>query len=83
MELDINERHLLRLGHGQEQLETTKDFSKWGRVNYMLELRMNQLKEVERLAISLGVVGDVGYTCETAAHFYLFHVLARWYHSYL
>lgn len=34
--IDIDERHLLRLGHGQELLETEKDFSKWGRVNYML-----------------------------------------------
>jgi intron-binding protein aquarius len=79
MALDINERHLLRLGHGQEMLETEKDFSKWGRVNYMLGLRVQQLAEVERLATSLNVAGDVGYTCETAAHFYLFHVLARWY----
>jgi intron-binding protein aquarius len=78
MALDINERHLLRLGHGQEMLETTKNFSKWGRVNYMLELRVSQLQEVEKLAASLKVVGDVGYTCETAAHFFLFHVLARW-----
>jgi intron-binding protein aquarius len=44
----------------------------------MLGLRMQQLGEVERLALSLKVAGDVGYTCETAAHFYLFHVLARW-----
>eukprot|EP00026_Physarum_polycephalum_P000742 Phypoly_transcript_00743.p1 GENE.Phypoly_transcript_00743~~Phypoly_transcript_00743.p1 ORF type:complete len:1358 (+),score=249.61 Phypoly_transcript_00743:43-4116(+) len=78
MALDVNERHLLRLGHGQEMLETDKDFSKWGRVNYMLGLRVQQLAEVERLAASLKVAGDVGYTCETAAHFYLFHVLARW-----
>jgi len=34
--LDIDERHLLRLGHGQEQLETEEDFSKYGRVNHML-----------------------------------------------
>jgi intron-binding protein aquarius len=44
----------------------------------MLGLRVQQLAEVERLAASLKVAGDVGYTCETAAHFYLFHVLARW-----
>lgn len=36
MALDVNERHMLRLGHGQEMLETDKDFSKWGRVNYIL-----------------------------------------------
>lgn len=31
MALDIDERHLLRLGHGEEELETEKDFSRWGR----------------------------------------------------
>jgi len=30
MALDIDERHLLRLGHGEEELETEKDFSRWG-----------------------------------------------------
>lgn len=28
MALDIDERHLLRLGHGEEMLETEKDFSR-------------------------------------------------------
>eukprot|EP01113_Clastostelium_recurvatum_P032039 TRINITY_DN4066_c0_g1_i3.p1 TRINITY_DN4066_c0_g1~~TRINITY_DN4066_c0_g1_i3.p1 ORF type:complete len:1486 (-),score=430.72 TRINITY_DN4066_c0_g1_i3:35-3970(-) len=78
MALDIDERHLLRLGHGETELETDKDFSKVGRVNYMLDLRLRNLAEVERLARSLNVPGDVGYTCETAAHFNLFHVIARW-----
>jgi hypothetical protein len=30
MALDIDERHLLRLGHGEEALETEKDFSRYG-----------------------------------------------------
>jgi len=34
--------------------------------------------QVERLAKQLAVVEDVSYTCETAAHFWLLHVLARW-----
>ena len=29
MALDIEERHLLRLGHGEEALETEKDFSRF------------------------------------------------------
>ena len=29
MALDIDERHLLRLGHGEEELATDKDFSRW------------------------------------------------------
>lgn len=44
----------------------------------MLERRMELLGEVTRLAVSIGLRGDEGYTCETAAHFFLYHVLARW-----
>lgn len=50
--LDIEERHLLRLGHGEEELATEKDFSRYGRVNFILALRMELLKEVERLKVS-------------------------------
>ena len=78
MHLDIDERHLLRLGHGEEMLETEKDFSRYGRVNYVLQQRLALLKEVNRLQKSLGVAGDVSYTCETAGHFYLYQVLSRW-----
>jgi len=77
MYLDIDERHLLRLGHGQEQLETERDFSKFGRVNYMLQLRLENLTKVEKLAESLGMSGDVAYTCETAANFFIYHILSR------
>ena len=78
MHLDIDERHLLRLGHGEEMLETEKDFSRYGRVNYVLQQRLALLKEANRLQKSLGVSGDVSYTCETAGHFYLYQVLSRW-----
>lgn len=27
--LDVDERHLLRMGHGEESLETEKDFSRY------------------------------------------------------
>ena len=66
MALDVDERHLLRLGHGEEALETEKDFSRYGRVNYVLAKRLELLEEVTRLQKSLGVPGDVAYTCETA-----------------
>ncbi|KAK3044307.1 hypothetical protein LTS18_001631, partial [Coniosporium uncinatum] len=35
--LDIDERHLLRLGHGEEELETDVSYSKHGRVESFLE----------------------------------------------
>ncbi len=78
MERDVDERYLLRLGHGHEDLETEKDFSKFGRVNYMLERRLNLLGEVSRLGQSMGLGDDVGYTCETAGLFYTQHVLHAW-----
>jgi intron-binding protein aquarius len=37
MDRDVNEIHLLRLGRGEEDLDTDKDFSKFGRVNFMLQ----------------------------------------------
>ncbi|GAB1609948.1 RNA helicase aquarius [Argonauta hians] len=76
--LDIDERHLLRLGHGEEALETVKDYSRYGRVNYVLSQRMELLDEVARLQQSLDVQCDMSYTCETAGYFYLYQVLARW-----
>ncbi|XP_047133675.2 RNA helicase aquarius isoform X1 [Hydra vulgaris] len=78
MALDIDERHLLRLGHAAETLETDKDFSRYGRVNFVLARRLYLLEEVQRLQQSLGVSGDVGYTCETAGHFYLYQIVSRW-----
>ena len=47
-------------------------------MNFILALRMELLKEVERLQQSLGVQGDVAYTCETSGHFFLYQVAARW-----
>lgn len=76
--LDVDERHLLRLGHGEEALETEKDFSRYGRVNYVLNKRLALLEEVTRLKESLGVYGDMGASCETAGYFFLHHILSRW-----
>ncbi|KAK0164394.1 hypothetical protein PV328_003030 [Microctonus aethiopoides] len=78
MALDIDERHLLRLGHGEEALETEKDFSRYGRVNYVLAKRLDLLMDVQRLQESLDVKGDVAYTCETAGHFFMDQVITRW-----
>ncbi len=46
LERDIKEHHLLRLGAGEKELATSKDFSKWGRVNHALQRRMDLLAEV-------------------------------------
>ncbi len=78
MALDIDERHLLRLGHGEEALETEKDFSRYGRVNYVLAKRLELLDKVSKLQKSLDAAGDVGYTCETAGYFFLYQIEPRW-----
>ncbi|KOB64768.1 Uncharacterized protein OBRU01_23700, partial [Operophtera brumata] len=77
-ELDVDERHLLRLGHGEEALQTDKDFSRYGRVNYVLAKRMELLGQVDRLQQGLGAGGDAGATCELAHHFHVYHVRPRW-----
>ena len=78
MKLDIDERHLLRMGHGQEELDTNQDFSRYGRVNYVLTKRLALLEKVRKLAESLGLPGDAGSTCETASYFFFYHIFSRW-----
>ncbi|KAI8149758.1 hypothetical protein BJV82DRAFT_663038 [Fennellomyces sp. T-0311] len=78
MQLDIDSNHLVRLGHGEEELNTELSFSKYGRVSSFLERRLELLQEVTRLAQSLGIPGEHGSTCETAGYFYRNHVLTQW-----
>jgi intron-binding protein aquarius len=77
---DIEERHLLRLGHGESLLENDNDFgfNRLGRVEHMLARREEFLVEVARLAQSINVESDVASTCETATYFYLYHIKSRW-----
>ena len=79
LERDVEPRHLLRLGSGEKALagDIGASFSKAGRVAATLAARIELLDEVGRLAQSLGVAGDVGATCETAAFFALYHVRPR------
>ena len=76
--LDIDERHLLRLGHGEEDLETEGSYSKHGRVVSFLENGAQYLGEVNRLAISLGAPGAHGSSCETADYFNVVYVKPAW-----
>lgn len=87
MQRNVDPRHLLRLGSGEADLRESlarnaglvegEEFSKQGRVNWSLARRLQLLGQVQRLAASLGITGDVGYTCETAAYFQLEHVQAK------
>jgi intron-binding protein aquarius len=76
--LDIDERHLLRLGHGEEELETEASYSKHGRVESFLERGTYYLSEVDRLAKNLGAPGAHGSSCETADYFNLVYVKPAW-----
>ncbi|KAF2133417.1 P-loop containing nucleoside triphosphate hydrolase protein [Dothidotthia symphoricarpi CBS 119687] len=76
--LDIDERHLLRLGHGEEDLETEASYSKHGRVESFLERGTYYLAEVDRLAKNLGAPGAHGSSCETADYFNLVYVKPAW-----
>jgi intron-binding protein aquarius len=38
---------------------------------------MELLGQVQKLAVSLGIPGDFGYTCETASYFQLQHIQSR------
>ncbi|KAF1986979.1 putative DEAD helicases superfamily protein [Aulographum hederae CBS 113979] len=78
MALDIDERHLLRLGHGEEELETDANYSKHGRVESFLENGARYLARVRRLAESMGVPGDHGSSCETADYFNMAYFKPVW-----
>ena len=78
--LDIDERHLLRLGHGEEELETESNFSKAGRVDSFLERGGFYLSEVQRLAESIEAPGAHGSSCETAEYFDKVYIQPRWKH---
>ncbi|KAF2323779.1 hypothetical protein GH714_036894 [Hevea brasiliensis] len=78
MQRDMPACYLLRLGLGEQELANVLDFSRQGRVSAMLVRRLELLNEVERLARSLQLPEDVGYTCETAGYFWLLYVYSSW-----
>ena len=76
--LDIDGRHLLRLGHGEEDLGTDARYGKYGRVESFLDNRAHFLAEVDRLAANFGAPGAHGNSCETAGYFNLVYVKPAW-----
>ena len=76
--LDIDERHLLRLGHGEEDLETDVSYGKHGRVESFLDNRARFLAEVDRLAANFNAPGAHGNSCETAGYFDSVYVRPAW-----
>lgn len=76
--LNIDEKHLLRLGMGQKDLRLGKQFGKSGRIDYMLSRRIFVLQEALKIQDSLGAKYVTDFTCETAEKFYEILVLPYW-----
>ncbi|KAL8674133.1 MAG: hypothetical protein Q9168_001470 [Polycauliona sp. 1 TL-2023] len=76
--LDIDARHLLRLGHGEEDLETDVSYSKHGRVESFLDNRGHYLAEVNRLAANVEAPGAHSNSCETAGYFNSVYIVPVW-----
>ena len=78
IKLDIDGRHLLRLGQGEGELDTNENYGKLGRVESFLENRSSYLAEVDRLALNLHAPGAHGASCETADYFNCVYVRPAW-----
>ena len=76
--LDIDGRHLLRLGHGEEDLDAVGSFGKYGRVESFLDNRQRFLLEVRKLAASINAPGAHENSAETAGYFNKVYVEPAW-----
>ena len=75
----IDERYLLRMGRGAEELDSVQDFSRWGRIRHMLRRRGELLERAGRLAEVLGLSAeDTAYSCANALQLYHGTVLPAW-----
>ncbi|KAI9248637.1 hypothetical protein BY458DRAFT_445736 [Sporodiniella umbellata] len=77
-DIGVESQHIIRIGHGDQELGSEVSFSKYSRIAVTLERRVTLLQEVDQLASSLNVSGEHGSTCETAGHFYQVHIQPRW-----
>ncbi|KII74383.1 Intron-binding protein aquarius [Thelohanellus kitauei] len=75
--LNVKDMELIRLGHGEEELSTTKDFSRRGRVNEVLARRLELIQQVIDLQKSLNIEGMLDHTCETASNFFTYQIKIR------
>jgi len=78
MKRNINEKHLLRLGYGNKELNVEGNFTQLGRINHMLTQRINKLKIIQYLCETLRVAKVYSSTCEIAINFYNNEVLSKW-----
>ncbi|KAK6518507.1 hypothetical protein TWF506_005653 [Arthrobotrys conoides] len=78
-ERGIDERHLLRLGHGEDDSQQSiSSMSRFGRIESLANLRSKLLEEVDQLSSSIGAPGAHGNSCETASYFYRVYIKPLW-----
>ncbi|KAK2197494.1 bifunctional P-loop containing nucleoside triphosphate hydrolase/CWF11 family/DNA2-NAM7 helicase-like [Babesia duncani] len=70
----VHKEYMVRLG-GSDHMVNGQDFSKWGRVNYLLQKRLDLLDIVKQLADSLGKEGDYNFNIQHALLLFESHVL--------
>ena len=63
-QLDFEPTRLVRMGHGEKDLQLVGDYSANGRVDELLRLRLAALQQVGQLAASMGMSTDAAYSCE-------------------
>ena len=74
----ISEDQIMRLGDAVEHSQGGIDYSRSGRVDYMLKLRLGLLEQAEEIASSIGMPLNSHLTCETAEIFFQSQILSRW-----
>jgi intron-binding protein aquarius len=66
---DIDSKHLLRLGHGGDDLNDTEEWSNTGRINSFIQEQIRLLGIVAKLVESFELVTDHASTCEQSLYF--------------
>lgn len=75
--LNVDDLKLIRLGHGEEEMSTSADFGRRGRVNQVLARRLELIQQVIDLQKSMNIEGMFNHTCETALNFFKYQIKPR------
>lgn len=75
---DVPQTKIVRLGHGEGDMQTGQDFSKEGRIDAMLARRIELLHRAEQIASSLNAPSDLASSCEAAHVLYANYVVPEW-----
>lgn len=71
----VDEHHIVRLGGSEFEIEGIGDFSKWGRVNFILQRRLDLLDLLKKLIDAIEVQGDYNFNIQLALSFFESKVL--------